>query len=325
LYIYNYSSCVIKELAFSSKVQELILFKPHSHFFTDKIKYSLLVVSEKYVILYGIETESNEFIETGVSIYKSFNASSISITNGDIFLGGNDGNLYQFIYSNNNFLNLRTSYFKNLENNLIKRALTLFGSKNKPIKKISSLNQWVLALTDNEVKIYSLKNKEIKYINNSILNYDTSFIDIKAVEENQSSVFYYLINRTGKRYYFSNSSFLFEKRPPLEENDLHPLLYKGNTNGLLLYKKTGLAYFINLNEDVIRNYTLNKVVENYEVIKTEFDDLFLTEHKLISIKHRSLCLYEINDSEALLENCRPEETYTLIKNYGDKEIVSIFY
>lgn len=325
LHLYNYFNCVLKEIQFTSKVENILFFQPIKCFFNEKIKQALLVVTEKSILFYGIDTESNELIETNVVVYSNTRIQDVKSFDGRIFLGGDDGNLYQLIYSNNNFLGLRTAYLKNLDFKFVKKILPFFSKKNQPIKKIAFSKNWSLTLSDNEVKLYNVKEKETKFINSFDLERNSSFIDIKIIEESESNVFFYLINKVGKRFYYTNTSFLFEKRAPLEENDLLPLFHKANNNGLVLYKKTGLAYFINLNEDVLKNFTLNKVIENYEVIKTEFDEIFLKERVLIIVKGRNITFYEINDSEGLLESCRPEEVYTLIKNYGDREIISIFY
>lgn len=327
--LWNYVNNTISEIEFMSPVTHFIVFKPKPNVFTNKIAECALIVNRSQVIIYGLSSEAKEFINTGLVASVPDRVVSISETQGNVFVGCANGNVYKVIYRNASIFSSQYMYLKDLDSSsfgFIFPAFFKFG-RPSPITKVVSGKHWLLVLMEGEVRMYSISHDRV--LKGGDIPVGVKYISAEIVEESDSELFFYCVCRNGSRDFYNRDALLFSRKAPFTDNDLNGVGVCTNVGTMIIYKKAysgNMVTVVHFNDDQTVNFSANKAAENFEILNIEdLREVFLGGSNIFCITGQEGKIYSIMSTEDLLMHCRPEETYSFLKNYGERETLALYY
>lgn len=317
LYIYNYCTTAVEEIkGFGHAVQFVKLFTPTKGIFSDSISHCYIVVTKHEAIIYAIENETNNIVYTDFSCKLLSQPSVVNVSNDKIFIGCEDGNVYNVIYKVIPILGFKSMSLYTCSN-FISRALKTILKRKSDVIKTMSVGKTYLAALNNNLVIYDVTNL-IKQVKSFGLG--KKYISCQILEEQP-----FLASCTepnGNRDFFSFDGKIFSKdfKENIKDNDTLEA-FSDMSKQIYLRRSNGISFLslLTQNEDQLINFKPDMPNENCEQINVDLgmNVIYLKNNTLIVLSSNKIKEYEILNHKKLLLNCRTEEIYTLHQNYGD--------
>lgn len=326
LNIFRYDLDVLESIDnFPTPILFVKAFSPQAGLFTSKIQHCLLVVTETDLIVYGIDSETHCIINTDFSAKLYSRATCVDVVDGKIYVGCQNGSVYQGICKSVDFLNYKYLSLHSPDYSFFKALASVFSKKREGVCSISAGKRYLAVLSKN-LTVYNVEGGIYK-VYDIPLTQDIKYTNIQIVDE--SPFMFYCMQASGKRDFYT-VEYLFSREPAVVEiSEMRRLAY--STESSLLSIRTGVerstVVLYTLNEDQIRNFSKSKPVENYEIL-TVYSNILeacLTESGLYLLTPNSIVHYLILDAKKFLLNCRTHETYVIYKNYGEMEFMIKYF
>ena len=335
-YAYNYRLSFFKyelneceELPpFSSKVLFIDVFKPKQGIFNSKIIFCLMILTENQIILYGVDRDSKSLINTNFVISVPSTPVCYVLKNGSIYLGCENGNVYEVIYKSLDSWSFKLMYLYSPDTSIISNIVpSIFKRKKHKIIAMSANTKYLITLSK-KVSVYNIEGGIFKV--KDIFLYK-EYIDIQIIEEKYGEVFFYCVMRDGTRDFY-DTKHLFTKSCFLDDTEQNQDL-KIKTAGdkfIILHKnkyKGTLIHFVSLNLYQQINMDRSKPCENQELIslQSEIYDCFFYEKDFFVLTKTKLIFYEILDLKRYVAVSRVEDVYNLLKNLGIRESLVLYF
>ncbi|KAF7683365.1 Nuclear pore complex protein [Astathelohania contejeani] len=323
LFLWRYIHNTIEQvLRFNSDICFVREFVPLSGIFKDEIEHCLIVLTETQAIIYGLK--GCEILSTGLIAPTPDCPVCVDISNGLIFMGCKDGNMYQIVYRDSFFSSI---FIYNPNFSYISYFLpAMLKKENLCIKAIKAGFFYAVALTNNNIRIYRIKKGKAEQ------SYDTNasdYIAINIISETEEELFFYVIRRDGSRSFFvyetQSCKHLFDKAAPQTSEGIFKTEFIGEKTFQALIKSPeqyegSSVTILSLNENALVNFQQNKRIENYEMFVVNENIINTSIHKnLFFLTGSRLLEYEFLTKEKYLLISRPDDVSRFIKDYGDKE------
>lgn len=327
--LWNYANNTISEIEFTSPVTHFMVFRPKPNIFTDKIAECALIVNRSQVIIYGLSTEAKEFISTGLVASVPDRVVSISESQGNVFVGCANGSVYKIIYRNASIFSSQYMYLKDLDSSPFGFMFPAFFKFRRPsaIIRVVSGKHWLLVLAEDEIRIYSIRYERV--VKESDMSISVRYVSAEIVEESDAELFFYCVCRDGSRDFYSRDALQFSRKAPFTDNDLSGVGVCTNADTMIIYKKAysgNMVTVVHFNSDQTVNFSANKAAENFEIINVEdLREVFLEKSSIFCVTGQEAKIYSLMSPEDLLLHCRPEETYSFLKSYGERETLALYY
>lgn len=324
LYLCRYDTHNIETLRdFSSEIRFVEVFKPIEDVFNEKIQNCLLIITETEVIIYGIEVDSYNIISTEFSCKLASAATCLQINNGQIFIGGDDGFVYQAVYKTLDLFSYRYMTLNRLGGSLLKSLTSIFRKKQRKITAISVGKKFLVALSD-KVDIFRIDSGVYKV---DTIALDESYLGIQIIEENP--LFFYCISSNGKRDFYSTKLLFSRDGPSFPDEFNAQKIFRSNQDMNVsirkVYDKT-MVQINRFNPNHLRNFTKFSPVENQEtfpILDSVLDVKILD--KIYILAESKIFIYEISDSKRFLMNCRNQEVSSMYNLFGDIEFMANYF
>jgi len=312
---------------FTTSIRFVQTFKPIKGIFNAKIGKCLFIVTDGDAFIYGIENDTNNIINTDFSAKLTSYATCLEINKGSIFIGCEDGNVYQAIYKSIDILNYKFLNLYSPGSGIIKTITGIFKRKSSKILGISLGDRFLVALLSNKVEVYKI-NGYIYKVNS--IKVENSYLSIQILEEDP--LCFYCVDVNGVRdFYAEKKIFSLDPPIPLSFEPFGSKRHSWSTSSHLLATKhihdKSLLVFSSFNENQLRNFCKSNSVENYELISI-YQTIYaisLADSHLYILLANKLVIYSILNAKKFLLNCRTEEIYMIYKNYGEKEFMIKYF
>ncbi|KAM0681059.1 hypothetical protein GINT2_000842 [Glugoides intestinalis] len=326
LHIFRYELNSLEVIPdFPSSICFVKAFKPTKGIFNSKIQHCLLVVTETDLIVYGVEADTHSIINTDFSAKLASKATCLGVKNGKIFIGCQNGNIYQAVCKSIDFLNYKYLSLYTPSTSLFKTLTFLFNKKKEPIFHISAGQRFLVAISSS-IEVYNVEYGAYK-LYDIPLDQTVKYTNVQIVEE--SPILFYCAQSSGKRDFYT-TAFLFSKDPAVvESSDLLKMTFTTESHFLSIrscFERSTLV-LSSFNEDQLRNFSKTKPVENYEVqtIYNQGVDATISENGLFILTPTSVIHYLILDAKRFLLNCKIADICKIYTNYGDVEFMVKYF
>lgn len=331
LYLYNYETGATDAIPnFSSQVTHVQSFTPISGVFNPKIRFCLLVVTMTDVVLYAFDGLS--IINTEFSARLPTAARCLTVSDGRIFIGGEDGKIYQATYHNIKFFGFR---FLRLytPNGILQGFRNIFKRKRAPIVDVSAGSTHLVALS-NSITIYDIQSGVRRRAEIAL---DREYARIQIIEDTPLMVC--CVSSDGSRDFYTDKGRFLHKDIPIAEQasslvnpassePSSPLILSAGTH-LFFHQRssssrTGLTSF---NSYHLRNFSRIRPVENFELLPfyIPIHSAALSSSKIYLLSDSKITVFNILDAERLIITCKPQEIRELYSCYGDIEFMVKYY
>lgn len=329
LHLYNYCTCVTEHIqGFSTPIKIVKCFAPLSGIFNQaNVKFCLFIATQYDAVIYGIDSDNNGIFNTDFKCKMLSIPLSCNIQKGRIFIGSEDGNTYEIIYSTIPILNYKTMSVYSPTTFIMRAINALFKRKADRIISISSSTEYVISLSQ-RIDIFSITGSlsHIKTITPAV-----QYLNVQIIEE--QPLLFYCIQRNGNRDYYTLEGKVFTKDVEFnitgKDNNVHLMIQTTKNKAVYLRKNNGIVFLslFSFNEDQLVNFKTNAPCENYEQINADLqvNTIKITSESLLILSNSRLKEYEIFTHKQLLLNCRTEELYSIYKNYGELYFTIKYY
>ncbi|WUR03562.1 nucleoporin NUP157/170 [Vairimorpha necatrix] len=328
LSIFRYESNNYEEICtFNSKILFVDIFIPKKGIFNSKISYCFIVFTENQIIIYGVDKISQALINT------NFVASTVSkclcycLKNGNIFIGCEDGNVYEVIYKSLDSWSFKLMYLYSPDTNLLTNLIpTILRRKKSKIIKMSSNEKFLIVLSK-KITVYNIESGIFKIREISLYK---EYIDCQLLEEKNDNLFFYCVQPDGSRDFY-DTKYLYTKKCFIDTTEKEDLKIKTFLNKFIVLEKNryqgSLIHFITVNEFQKTNIDRNKASENQETInlQEEITNFFVNGKFLFLISKSKISFYEILDLKQFVIVSRIEEVYNMFKNLGLREGLALYF
>lgn len=310
---------------FPSSICFVKAFKPTKGIFNNKIQHCLLIVTETDLIVYGIEADTHSIINTDFSAKLASKATCLDVKNGKIFLGCQNGSIYQAVCKSIDFLNYKYLSLYSPTNSIFKALAFIFNKRKVAISHISAGQKFLVAIS-NSIEVYNVEYGAYKMYEIPI-EQTIKYTNVQIVEE--SPILFYCAQSSGKRDFYT-TELLFSKDPAVvESSDLLKLSFTTESHFLSIrscFERSTLV-LSSFNEDQLRNFSKTKPVENYEIqtIYNQVIDATISENGLFILTPTSVVHYLILDAKRFLLNCKTADICNIYTNYGDIEFMVKYF
>jgi nuclear pore complex protein Nup155 len=332
LSLFRYESNEYEEIStFTSKVLYADIFVPKSGIFNHKISFCFVVFTEEQVILYGVD---NNFALFNTNFVASVPSKTLcyNIRNGSIFLGCENGNVYEVIYKSLDSWYFRMMYLycptASLISNLVPQV---FKRKKSRIIAMSSHKRFLVALSKT-VTVYNIEGGIFKVKDIPVYK---EYVDIHIIEEKNNEVFFYCVLEDGTRDFY-DTKHLFSKRCYIEEStnksndDSFNRIMTHDQYYIIIQKNKyqgSFIHFISYNKFQDCNLDRSKPCENQESFSLSDDilEIYIYKDILYLISSTKLIFYEICNLKRYISVSRVEEVYNMFKNLGERESLALYF
>ena len=203
LHLYSFDTNTTETITnFSSDIHYVMCFNPIPGIFSNRVKLCLLVITESDVIIYALD--NNSIINTDFSSRLYSPATCVDIDDGRIYIGCQDGNIYQAIYNTIDlikykYMNLYTPY------SIVKSFYSVFKRKSKSITAISVSANHLVVLGSN-ITIYKINGGIYKQYS---LELTEEYIKVQILED--SPLFFSFASRKTGKGTFLHMKKLFQR------------------------------------------------------------------------------------------------------------------
>ena len=210
LHLYSFDTNTTETITnFSSDIHYVMCFDPISGIFSSRVRLCLLVVTESDVIIYALD--NNSIINTDFSSRLYSPVTCVDIVNGRIYLGCQDGNIYQAIYNTIDlikykYMNLYTPY------SIVKSFCSVFKRKSKGITAISASANHLVALGSN-ITVYKINGGIYKQYSLDLIE---ESIKVQILED--SPLFFCCIQKNGREDFFTHEKTISKDFPVGDAN-----------------------------------------------------------------------------------------------------------
>lgn len=331
LHLYSYDTNTTETISnFSSDVQHVLCFRPVRDIFHSSIRLCLLVVTESDIMIYAIDNHS--IVNTEFSSRLHSPVQCVDVSEGRIYVGCKNGNVYQAIYStidiiNYRYMSLYTPY------SFVKSICGMFRSRARGIIDISVHGDHLVAL-GSCIVVYRVNGGIYKEYS---ISHTEEYVKVQIVEG--SPLFFYCVQKDGKRDFFGREKVLSKEfsagdafyRGGAEDGVIGGLQcpFVTDASKVISYRPgdSSRLVCVTFNEDQLRNFSRVRPVENLEilVVHTMVRTVSMADGSLVILGDGKLSVYEILDCRRFLLSCRPQEIWAMYKNYGDVEFMVRYY
>ncbi|KAI5168798.1 hypothetical protein PAEPH01_0431 [Pancytospora epiphaga] len=329
LHLYSYDTFTTETISSSfSEVYDVRCFEPVPGIFNKNIIFCLLVVTKTELIIYAVD--NNSLVATDFTSRLPSPVTCIDIVSGLIFVGCENGRVYQVAYRALDLLSYRYMSIHSADS-FISSICSVFGRKVAPITSISASKTHLVAVGE-YITVY---RTDAGFTRKYRVPCTEDYVKVQIVED--SPLLFYCICKGGRRDFFDTSK-LFSKDFPVSgslfqdrSDDLPTRNERFITSPtmLLSYKPNSTCHsvFVTFNEDQLRNFSRIRPIENFELFhaRTPIFSVSISDSLCVVFGDRKLSCYDILDSKAFLLECRPQEIRTIYKNYGDIEFMVRYY
>lgn len=330
LSIWRYESNETEEIStFSSDVLHVKIFVPKEGIFNDRISHCLFIATEGHVMIYGVEKDTLCLINTDFVASSPSRTNCVGIRGGDIFIGCENGGVYQVIYKSIDSWSFKMMHVYNPDSSILSHLIPSALKRRKmAIKSLSVGESFIVSLGRN-VSIYNIEGGIYK-VSDVVLHKE--YIAVQIVEEREESVFFYLVQKNGSRDFYDNGLVMTKKSPNIEDTVEIKELKVHTSRDRICMVRSGqydgsIVTLISMNEDQICNFDKLKSSESYEILamKDTVDLVGVDGDMLVFMGDKKISLYEIQSIERFLLGCRPEEVFSVYKSYGERETLVFYY
>jgi nuclear pore complex protein Nup155 len=330
LTIWRYESNETEEITtFSSEVLQVQAFVPKPGVFNDKVALCLFVATEDQLVVLGVERDTFCLINTDFVATAPSAVTCAAIRNGDIFIGCENGSVYNVVYMSINSWSFRMMHLYDPDSTIFSHLVpSILKRKKSAIRALSAGRRFMVSL-GRKVTVYNIEGGIYKH---SDIAVSKEYIDVQVVDETDSSVFFYLVQKDGSRDFYDTRLVLSKRSPNIGDmTELLELRTRTTRDRLCTIKRApydgNIVTVVSLNEDQLVNFDRLRPSENYEIIilRDEAELIGTDGSTLVFLGNRKVSFYEIQTVERHLLSCRPEEIFNVYKNYGEKETLVFYY
>lgn len=279
LVIWDYKTRMINEVELKSqKAHALYKVKPGAGIFTSDVQHCILLFTDKSINILCLCKNPVTYVSMDMSVDFSAQISCVCETDdGRIFMGGSDGNIYEFIYREKSWLKGHTTkvvcHTQGVMNHLLP-FLYAVGHKAGVKQMVATYKTLLVLFQDNTVEVYET-GKSLKKIR--VANYPeiAPGMPIQLVKRNGKIHQAYLILPNGTRLFLDCMGYMLGKRPmpstrlrsrmAIPSTIKDEIFYQTGKNLVSIGKKNGEAVLT-----VISSNTEDKVcIENCSAIVVE--------------------------------------------------------
>ncbi|KAI5135119.1 hypothetical protein NEAUS04_0491 [Nematocida ausubeli] len=217
LVIWNYSTQMISEIEMKSQeVRAIFAIKRAKGVFTSNVQYCILIFSEQSISMMCLCKNPVTYISMDISVDLPVGMTCVCENdNGRIFMGGKDGNIYEFIYNERSWLKGYTAKIVSHTHGIMAHVLPFLYAMGRraAIQQIVPTYRGLLVLyKDNTLEAYTLE-KHLKKIRTADLAELNTTDTIQLVRMDDAKCQAYLILPDATRLFLDCSGYLLGKRP----------------------------------------------------------------------------------------------------------------
>lgn len=332
LSLFRYETNEYEEICtFTSKVLYADIFVPKSGIFNHKIIYCFVVITEEQVILYGVD---NEFLLINTNFVASVPSKTLcyNIRNGSIFLGCENGNVYEVIYKSLDLWSFRMMYLYCPTTSLVSSLVPQVFKRKKPrIVAMSSYKRFLVTLSKT-ITVFNIEGGIFKVKDIPVYK---EYVNIQIIEERNNEVFFYCVLKDGTRDFY-DTKHLFSKECYIEEstnksNDDSSNKIVTHDKYYIISQKNkyegSFIHFISYNKFQDCNLDRSKPCENQESFSLSDDilEIYIYKDILYLISSTKLIFYNICNLKKYISVSRVEEIYNMFKNLGERESLALYF
>jgi nuclear pore complex protein Nup155 len=330
LTIWRYESNETEEItAFSSEVLQVQAFAPRPGVFNERIAFCLFVATEEQLVVFGVEKDTFCLINTDFVASAPSMVVCVAIRSGDIFIGCENGSVYNVVYRSIDSWSFRTMHLYDPDSSILSHILpSVLRRKKSPVRALSAGERFMVSL-GKRVTVYNIEGGIYRHSDIAI---SKEYIGVQIVEEGEGGVFFYLVQKDGSRDFY-DSRLVLSKRSPntCDMTEILDLRAYTTQNRLCMVKRASyggnVVTVVSLNEDQLVNFDRLRPSENYEIIalRDAVELIGIDRNTLVFLGEKRVSFYEIQSVERHLLSCRPEEIFNVYKSYGEKEALVFYY
>lgn len=339
LFFFNYESNTVERVATSiSPVLFVKFFTPLPDIFSSKVRGCILIVTVAFAKIYAYDGQ--EVIKTEFSTSFKSTPTSVTVDSGRIFIGFEDGNVYQAIYHNLKLFGYRFLKLYS-PNGLFHGIFRIFRKAKKPIIDLSASQTRLVSLSD-ILTVYSIETGICKLFE---LIPDRKYINVQIAEESPLMIACAMDN--GDRDFYTEKGRFLSKDLPFHErisysSNIPNNQANSNISGresqssvvsnhhqFVIHSKsaTPRINYISFNVSHLRNFSRANPVENHEILPffKPIRAVSLTATQLGILTDSSISIYTILDSKSFFLSCKSLELQQMCKWYGDLEFMVRYF
>ncbi|KAI5188752.1 hypothetical protein NEMIN01_0016, partial [Nematocida minor] len=217
LVIWNYNTHMINEIETKTqKVQAVFAIKPGNDIFTSNVQHCILLFTETSASMMCLCKSPVAYISMDITVDLPVVMTCVCETDdGRVFMGGADGNIYEFVYKESSWLKGYSAKIVSHTHGVMAHILPfLYAMGHKPaIKQMVTTYKGMLVLfEDNTLEAYELK-KYLKKIRTADLPELNTKHHIQLVKVDRRSYSAYLILPDATRIFLDDNAYAIGKRP----------------------------------------------------------------------------------------------------------------
>ncbi|KAI4291126.1 hypothetical protein PAPHI01_0400 [Pancytospora philotis] len=345
LNLYSYESHRAETISnFSSDIVHVRCFQPAPGVFHGRVAHCLFVATETDAFIYAID--NTLIVGTEFTCRLRSPIACLDICAGNIFMGCQNGRVYQATYGSIELIGYRYMSLCSSES-LVSSIVGLIKRKRRPVIGLSAGRSYVVELGAS-ITVYKIWGRLFKEYT---LPCTEEYVAVQIVEE--SPLFFYCVHRNGRRDFF-NASKMMSKEFPINfsayadyesgaeigrvagtmpqrtEASLGPnVSFRTTSSAILGYKPGESSHFVlaSFNTDQLRNFSRARPVENYETftLHSGARAVGFYKNELVVLGDKKVSMYEIMSPKRFLLSCRLQDAWAMLKNYGEIEFMVMFF
>ncbi|KAM0687450.1 hypothetical protein COBT_001309 [Conglomerata obtusa] len=298
---------------FSTKINDIILFKPKKDIFKE-IEYCILVVLENQLIIYGIEITDMKFalVSTNMSVMIGDDIKRVSISEDGIIMFCSESDVYRFCYGHGVFYRTYAKCIKSVSGTIME---LVFGSNND-IVDVCVTNSYMVILKEKSLECYRIINNKFKHI----INYEIhNGIKVQIYDDR----YFFVFDKEGNRIFFDQSRKI-ETLPLCQETVYYDgeVLAESDGNTSVIIKKrfqdrNCLVIVITQNEYALEKG--NNCRENYNTffINDDINKIKIWNRNIGLFSNEKSHFINILTTQEYILQCKQIEVQKLMNFYGE--------
>ncbi|KAM0671637.1 subunit of nuclear pore complex [Ordospora colligata] len=330
LVMWRYESGETEEIgSFSSEVLEVKVFIPRSGVFNEKVSHCLFVATEDQVMIYGIEKDTMCLVNTDFVASTPSKTTCIAITDGDVFIGCENGGVYQVIYKSMDTWSFKIMHVYDPGASILSSFIPNVLRRKRPAVRSMSVGRRFLVSLGRDVTVYNVDGGMYKV---GEITMSKEYVGVQIVDESDERVFFYAVQKDGSRDFYDGKVVMTKRSPNIGDmteikgmkvcmsEERVCMIRKGRYDG-------SIVTLISRNEDQVCNFDRLKSSESYEVLvlKDDVDTGEIYGNVIFLIGGRKMLIYEVQQLGKFLLSCRSEDIFSVYKSYGEREILVLYY
>ncbi|OAG30547.1 hypothetical protein NEIG_00059 [Nematocida sp. ERTm5] len=217
LVIWNYSNQMISEIEMKAqKVQAIFAIKRVKNIFTSNVQHCILVFTEQSISMMCLCKNPATYISMDISVDLPVQMTCVCENDaGRIFMGGKDGNIYEFVYAESSWLKGYTAKIFSHTHGIMSHVLPFLyamGRKAAVLQIVPTYKGVLVLFKDNTLEVYEL-DKYLKKVRTADLQELNTTDKIQLVRADGTRCQAYLVLSDATRLFLDCNGYLLGKRP----------------------------------------------------------------------------------------------------------------